>query len=130
MRIYLYLLKHGQGGVREIQRALNLSSGALAQYHLNKLESLGVARSENGTYMVNKEVAVDALQSFSKIGAHFVPRFVFYAIFFTIFAGFALFKVFTTGSIIGVYGDALAALIVAATGIFWYETVMGWKHLP
>jgi SOS-response transcriptional repressor LexA len=130
MRVYLYLLKHGGGGVREIQRALNLSSGALAQYHLNKLESLGVAKSDNGNYAVNKDISVDVLQGFTKVGTHLVPRFIFYAVSFGIFAGFLMYKVFTIAFLPSVYEVALGVLLIAAVAAFWYETVMAWRHLP
>jgi SOS-response transcriptional repressor LexA len=130
MRVYLYLLKHGQGGVREIQRALNFSSAALAQYHLNKLESLGVAKSDNGNYSVNKDIAVDVLQSFTKVGTLIIPRFVFYAVSFSIMAGFLLFKIITGSPNAVIYEATIYAMVIAAVAIFWCETLMAWRHLP
>jgi hypothetical protein len=111
MSVYLYLLKHERAGVREIARAINLSSATLAQYHLRKLEGLGIAKSDNGEYSINKEVAVDALQSFAKLGTHMIPRFMFYAVSFSVFVGFLLFKAFT---------NALTSLI------YWMHSAHCW----
>ncbi|MDH2901616.1 MAG: winged helix-turn-helix domain-containing protein [archaeon] len=130
MKVYLYLLKHERSGVREIGRALNLSSATLAQYHLRKLESLGIAKSEDGAYWVDKEVAVDALQSFAKIGTRMVPRFLFYAVMFTILSGFLLVRVFTVSFSSYLYGTAIDGLLIVAVAVFWYETVAAWRHLP
>jgi predicted DNA-binding transcriptional regulator len=45
--IYRLLLKTGKPlGIREVQRALNLSSPSVAQYHLVKLEQAGLLKRE------------------------------------------------------------------------------------
>lgn len=51
--VYRLLLKANKPlGIRETQRALNLSSPSVAQYHLSKLENVGLLKRENGNYSV------------------------------------------------------------------------------
>jgi hypothetical protein len=78
MGVYALLLTHGPMGVRDIQRALGLSSPSLALHHLNKLAEVElVAKDENGVYSVAKQVRVGSLTLFVKIGTRLIPRFVF-----------------------------------------------------
>ena len=64
-------------GIREIQRALNLSSPSVAQYHLSKLEHVGLLKREAGNYVVNKVV----LENCVKISRFLIPRYLFYSVF-------------------------------------------------
>ena len=73
LQIYWFMLRGGGRGfgVREIQRALNLSSPSLAAHHLEKLKSLGlVEKTPTGEYVVSKEVKVGFLKFF------FIPRLI------------------------------------------------------
>jgi DNA-binding transcriptional ArsR family regulator len=63
-------------GIREIQRALNLSSPSVAQYHLSKLEHVGLVKKERGDYVINKVL----LDSCIKISRFIVPRYLFYCV--------------------------------------------------
>ena len=57
LEVYHFILKSGKPiGVREVQRALNLSSPSLAVYHMSKLEEAGLLKRENGDYVINKVV--------------------------------------------------------------------------
>lgn len=64
-------------GIREIQRALNLSSPSVAQYHLSKLENAGLLKREAGNYDINKVV----LENCIKVSRFLVPRYLFYSVF-------------------------------------------------
>ena len=76
--VYRFMLKSGKPvGVREVQRALNLSSPSLAVYHMSKLEEAGLIKHESGNYVIDKVVLDDAI----KISRFLVPRYLFYAIF-------------------------------------------------
>lgn len=76
--IYRLLLKTGKPlGIREVQRALNLSSPSVAQYHLVKLEQAGLLKRELGNYGVNKVV----LEQCVKISRFLIPRYLFYSVF-------------------------------------------------
>jgi len=55
LKVYLFMVKHGKPvGVREVQRALNLSIPSLAAYHLSKLEESNLLKRERGDFIVNK----------------------------------------------------------------------------
>ena len=46
LKVYRFILKHdGPVGIREVQRALNLSSPTLALYHIDKLEEAGLVKT-------------------------------------------------------------------------------------
>jgi predicted DNA-binding transcriptional regulator len=130
LRVYVYVVTHKQCGVREIQRALHLSSSSLAQYHLSKLVDLGLLRStDTGEYFLTDEVRVDVLKDFLKLGAVVVPRFVFYAVFFTIlttFLGVIVFRNSPTPTI-DIFFEALLAF---ASALFWYEALRAWIRGP
>lgn len=64
-------------GIREIQRALKLSSPSVAQYHLCKLEHVRLLKRESGNYVVNKVM----LENCIKISRFLIPRYLFYTIF-------------------------------------------------
>lgn len=76
--IYRLLLTTSEPlGIREIQRALNLSSPSVVQYHLEKLERAKFLRREKGNYVVNRVV----LENCVRISRFLVPRYLFYTIF-------------------------------------------------
>ncbi len=78
LEVYRLLLKKNKPvGVREVQRALNLSSPSVATYHLSKLEDMGLLKKESSGYMVNKFL----LEYSVKVSRFLIPRFLFYAIF-------------------------------------------------
>jgi predicted DNA-binding transcriptional regulator len=132
LRVYVYVVTHKKTGVREVQRALHFSSSSLAQYHLSKLVDLGLVTENGGEYFATEQVKVDVLKDFLKFGTFIVPRFVFYAVFFTIITGFLSFVVL-------VEQDPGAApsiefwfvgLLVVACGLFWYEALRAWLKGP
>lgn len=60
LRAYWLLLRTGRPmGVREVQRALRLSSSSVAQYHLERLEGLGLVKKQVGGHnLLMEEVKV------------------------------------------------------------------------
>ncbi len=64
-------------GIREVQRALNLSSPSVAQYHLAKLDQAGLVKKDGGNYVVNRVLLDNCL----KINRFIVPRYLFYLVF-------------------------------------------------
>ncbi len=126
LRTYLFILKGAKPvGVRELQRALNLSSPSVAFHHLEKLERLGlVEKNQYGEYALIKNVDVNVLLAFSQVGRFLVPRFIFYAMFFTtLLLGY--FLIF--GSNANIFAVAFG---VFSTAFAWYETVRTWKKRP
>jgi DNA-binding transcriptional ArsR family regulator len=76
--IYRFLLKSNKPlGIREIQRALSLSSPSVAEYHLSKLETAGLVKRESGNFVIDKLI----LQNYIKINRFLIPRYVFYLAF-------------------------------------------------
>lgn len=129
LRVYVYALKKKRVGVREVQRSLRLSNPSLAQYHLNKLKEMGLMKEESGEYEIVNDVKVDVMRDFLRVGTLLVPRFVFYAVLFTIFTVYL-------GSVsLGVYADFpivlwFTMLMALASAIFWYEAQKAWRSAP
>jgi DNA-binding transcriptional ArsR family regulator len=114
--VYVYALKHGKVGVREVQRGLGLSNPSLAQYHLNKLNEMGL-------------VKVDAMRGLFRIGTLIVPRFVFYAVLFTVFAtylGYASYQYFSQFPLLAWF----EILLVLACVVYWFEAANAWFSAP
>src|SRR5712691_7310562 len=122
LRVYVYALKKRKVGVREVQRALRLSNPSLAQYHLNKLKELGLLREEGGDYEVASEVKVDLMRDFLRVGTMIVPRFIFYAVFFTVID----YQIYAYVPIVLWFTGFLAL----AAAIFWYEAQRAWRSAP
>jgi DNA-binding transcriptional ArsR family regulator len=126
LRAYLFILKSPKSiGVRELQRALGLSSPSVAYHHLDKLTRMGlVEKDQYGEYFSVKNVNVNVLQAFTQIGRLLVPRFIFYAVFFTtLLLGYILVFLNNLNSFAVAFG--LFASLFA-----WYETYRTWKKRP
>ena len=57
MQIYWYLLSHGQSGIREIQKNLNIPSSSTVSYHMTKLVNAGlvVQNIKTDKYFIKEE---------------------------------------------------------------------------
>lgn len=122
LEVYRYLLRKGKcGGVREVQRALNLSTPSLAAYHLAKLEDAGLIRKENGDYVVNKVVLEDCI----KISRFLIPRYLCYGV-FAILLLITELTFLRPPTITRFYFFATAGTLVCASA-FCYETVKVWR---
>ena len=65
--------------MRDVWRALKLSSPSLAQYHVNKLLDLEmVNRTRDGKYVAEKKEQVGVLRNFILLRGKLVPRLIFY----------------------------------------------------
>ena len=129
LRVYVYALKKRKVGVREVQRALLMSNPSLAQYHLNKLKDLGLVLEINGEYEVSNEVKADVMRDFLRVGTLIVPRFIFYAAFFTVLAAYLVFVSYAYFSIVPALEWFSGAVILAAV-VFWYEAQRAWRSAP
>ena len=119
LQVYLLLLKKGKPlGVREVQRELRFSSPSIAHHHLEKLKDMKiVVKDEFGRYSVSEKVDVGVLKMFIIVGGRFLPRFLFYAVFFT---SLTLLYVLNHYPNLDVYALTFS---LASTTISWYETV-------
>ncbi len=128
LKVYWYLLRSPSAsvGIRGVQRALKFSSPTLAQYHLEKLKELGLVRKESSEYVLVSDVKVGVLRQFYRFGTVLVPRFVFYAVLFTVMLGFLFFIVVEVNLV------AAFAFLLGASGamIFWYEAIRAMKERP
>ncbi len=119
--VYRFMLKKNKSvGVREVQRALGLSSPSVATYHLTKLEELGILKKDANGYVVNKVL----LEQSIKINRFLVPRYLFYTIFAVAVLLIEL-TLFRPALIDRQYVFSLAAIavFVAFSG---YETAKTW----
>ena len=126
LQIYWYMLGKGTPiGVREVQRSLGFSSPSVAHHHLEKLASLQIVRQDNfGRYVLAQKVEVGVLQAFSRVGKFMLPRFTFYAMFFT--------SLLVMYLVLFPYKVNVFALSfgLAASIFSWYETVRVWRRRP
>jgi hypothetical protein len=81
--IYLYILTSGEPvGVREVWRALRLSSPSLAQYHINNLlRNNLISQTSEGRYIAEEKARVEVLRNFVFLGGRLISRLVFYGAF-------------------------------------------------
>jgi hypothetical protein len=128
LRVYTYLFKVQRSGIREAQRQLGFKSASLAQYHLDKLVDLGLAiKDESGDYLLAKEVKIEALEQFFKIGSYIIPRFILYSVMLSILFVYFGVTVGTTISRISIWAYIFG---VAGLVITWYETIRAWRRTP
>jgi len=123
LKVYRFVLKNNKPvGIREVQRALNLSSPTLALYHMNKLEEAGLIKKEAGGYVVDR-IILENLIRFRRI---LIPRNFFYTIFFL--ASLVVLAVFMRPPTLSrEYVFSLAVIgIAAATSI--YETIKAFSR--
>jgi repressor of nif and glnA expression len=118
LRVYRFILKNDKPvGIREVQRALRLSSPTLALYHMNKLEEAGFIRKELGGYVADRIV----LENFVRLRRILIPRQFFYTMFFI--TSFIFLAVFLRPPVLTrEYIFSLGVLSVAA-GTSVYETM-------
>jgi DNA-binding transcriptional ArsR family regulator len=121
LKVYRFLLKSNKPvGVREVQRALNLSSPSLAAYHLSRLEEVGLLKREKSDYMVDKVF----LKSMIRIRRFLIPRYLFYSVFAISAFIFELTLFWPTILTSGYVFSTIATFIFALA--FCYETVKTW----
>jgi DNA-binding transcriptional ArsR family regulator len=117
--VYLYFIRRGHApvGVREVQRDLGLSSPSVAWHHLEKLRELGLLRKNiEGEYSLAKRVPVGALRLLVRVGRFMLPRFLFYAVLFTVMLSSYL-AIFKRHDLVALMFGAIACFIL------WYETI-------
>jgi DNA-binding Lrp family transcriptional regulator len=121
LRVYRYVLKNKkETGVREVQRALKLSSPTLAVYHLEKLEQAGLIKRGASGFVVDRVY----LRNLVRFRWLLVPKYFFYALFFTLAAVVEV----TVFRPVVFSREYVFALIItcAASASYLYETVITW----
>jgi hypothetical protein len=116
LKVYRYLFKLGKpAGVRDIQRALGLSSSSVAEYHVKKLVQSGLIKEGQEGYTVDRNV----WQNMVRMRRTVIP---FQAFFVVLFAGavVVMLTVLRTNPTEG-YFFGLAVVFVSL-GLSLYET--------
>ena len=84
VRVYLFVLRNGPCELRDVQRALKLSTPSLAFYHLSRLVQAGnVNRTEDGRYIAVTDISADLLDGYVKFGKRIFPQLFFLTLIFT-----------------------------------------------
>jgi hypothetical protein len=130
LSVYWYMLRHPEPlTAREIQRGAELSSPSLSMHHLERLRQFGlVDKDVHGQYTVIRDVRMGILNQFMGRGRIMVPRFLFYATFYTSLTaalGSLLFWVVADW-----YSMILLGLLVSACAVLWYEALKVWREQP
>jgi hypothetical protein len=128
LRVYWALLNARDGviGVRELQRQLGFSSPTLSAYHLNKLVDLELVAKEISDYRLVRKVKVGILRQFIKLGTFMLPRYVLYAIMFTMLLVFLITQI----KRFSFFSSFALMLGILSTVISWYETIRAWMLKP
>ena len=123
LNVYLYVVKKGSVGPREVMRAVNLSSPSVAYRHLQKLENMGlVTKNEMGNYVATKKVSI---HGYMWIGRRLVPNpliyaVVFFAVLITELVVFVMHISFETDQF-KTFFLIITIITVAALGLFLIE---------
>ncbi|MFW9909754.1 MAG: hypothetical protein ACFFEF_14375 [Candidatus Thorarchaeota archaeon] len=128
LRVYWYMIQQGSSvGVREVQRALGMSSPSVASHHLGKLVDLElVEKNSDNSYNLKRLVKVGVLRNFIGIRGVLLPRYTFVAFFFSMFTlAYIILAGFTP---IGIFDRFIAIAIGLVGALFgWFETYRLWK---
>ena len=128
LRVYWYMLSQKESvGVREVQRAIGMSSPSVSSHHLSKLVSLElIEKKPDNSYEVSRVVKVGVLKNFIDFRGRFLPRYVFVAIFFSAYT----LAYFVLGLITypGLYDRYIAIAVGVIGALFaWIESIRLWK---
>jgi len=128
LRLYWYMVKVNHSvTINEAQKGLTLSSPGLAAYHLDKMVALGLVEKTRGEYHLLDSVRIGVLRSFVRLYGFMVPRYVFYAVFFTVLS--VIFSVFFINPFSFQSWFAVTVCLISAA-IFWYEAFRVWCGRP
>ena len=121
LKVYRYVLKNNkETGIREVQRALKLSSPTLAVYHLEKLEQVGLIKKGVTGYIVDRVY----LRNLVRLRRLLVPRYFFYALFFTLAV---VVELLFLRPVVFSREYAFAFIVTCAAAVSYvYETVKAW----
>ncbi len=123
LQVYLFVVKKGSVGPREVMRGVNLSSPSVAYRHLQKLENMGlVTKNELGNYITSKKVSI---HGYVWIGRRLVPNpliyaVVFFAVLITELVVFVMHVSFETDQF-KTFFLIITIITVAALGLFSIE---------
>ena len=130
LKVYTYIFKVKRSSIKDAQRTLGLNSPALAQYHLEKLVSLGLAKRDeiSGDYLLVKEIKVETLDQFLKIGSYIIARLLLYTVMLSIIFAYITLEI----ARLTVNGYTLWTFLLGgfALVVMWFETIKAWRNSP
>jgi DNA-binding transcriptional ArsR family regulator len=123
LRVYRYLFKLGKpAGVRDIQRALGLSSSSVAEYHVKKLLQSGLIKEEQEGYTVDRNV----WQNMVRMRRTVIPLQAFFVVLFAA-AVVVMLTVLRSSPAEGyVFG---LAIVLVSLGLSLYETLRSLRQI-
>ncbi|MBN2229436.1 MAG: winged helix-turn-helix transcriptional regulator [Candidatus Thorarchaeota archaeon] len=129
LSVYWYMLRHPQPmTAREIQRGAELSSPSLSMHHLERLRQYGLVEKDvHGQYSITRDVRIGILNQFMGRGRLMVPRFLFYATFYTSLTAALATLAFW---FIDWYSAVLIILLISICVVLWYEALKVWREQP
>lgn len=130
LSVYWYMLRHPEPlTAREVQRGAELSSPSLSMHHLERLRKFGLVEKDvHGQYTIKRDVRVGILNQFMGKGRIMVPRFLFYATFYTsLTAALGTLMIWLAKDW---YSVILLLLLVSACVVLWYEALKVWREQP
>ncbi len=132
LQVYWYMLRHpAPHTAREIQRGVNLSSPSLSLHHLERLRSVGLVEKDvHGQYTVRRDVRVGVLKLFVGRGRLMVPRYIFYATFYSSVTAALSTAMYLTGRFNDSFSLTLIMLLFSVCLVLWIETVRIWREQP
>jgi hypothetical protein len=127
VRVYLFVLRNGPCELRDVQRALKLSTPSLAFYHLSRLVQFGlVNRTEDGKYNVVTDISSDLLDGYVKFGRRLIPQLFFLSLILTAILGYYAYLVWR----LPLDRDDIVTIVYSSSIIvLWYETIRVWRAL-
>jgi hypothetical protein len=134
LQVYWYFFIKKQAGVREIQKALNISSSGTVSYQINKLLEAGIISrdTEEGKYSLKEELKIGILKFFIRINNRAIPRIALYLIIFL--AGFIIYLILAIIQGLEFFFDPINLLLlfflILVTIIFIFESYKIWKLKP
>ncbi len=126
LQVYWYFFTKRQAGVREIQKALNISSSGTVSYQITKLLKAGIISKddEEGKYSIKKDLKIGILKFFIRIGNKTIPRISLYILIYSF--GFITFLILAMIQGINFFSDPvnllLLCFLIIGTIIFILES--------
>jgi hypothetical protein len=98
-------------------------------HHLERLRQFGLVEKDvHGQYTIKRDVRIGILNQFMGRGRIMVPRFLFYATFYSSLTAALSTLLFWLQA--DWYSVILLALLVSACVVLWYEALKVWREQP
>jgi hypothetical protein len=134
LQIYWYIFTHNQAGIREIQKALDISSSGTVSYQISKLQDAGILSKDEkeGKYYIVEEVRKGILKFYIRIGKRVIPRISLYLVIYIL--GFIVYLIFGFISGDEFITDPMSLLLlfflIFGTIILIFQSIKVWKIKP